>query len=225
MLSPDARAKLNPDDDALFYRQPRLVRHVDDGFIHRLQALYRERLRPGTRVLDLMSSWVSHLPGEMTFAHVEGHGMNAEELARNGRLDHHFVQNLNENPRLPLEDRSFDAVLCTVSVQYLQRPEAVFAEICRVLRPGGPALVSFSNRMFFEKAIQAWREASEAGRVELVKGYFASVRTSEGGGFTEPDVVAHVPPQRDHLAAFFGGASQDPFYAVVAERVGEGEKG
>ena len=218
MLSPEARAKLNPADDVLFYRTPRLVRHVDEGFIRRLQDLYRERLRPGTRLLDLMSSWVSHLPDELAFAHVEGHGMNADELARNERLDHAFVQDLNENPRLPLDDASFDAVLCAVSVQYLQRPEAVFAEVHRVLRPGGAAIVSFSNRMFFEKAIRAWREASEAGRVELVERYFAGVQTSEGSGFTTPEVVAHVPPERDRLAASFGAATSDPFYAVLAQR-------
>ena len=220
MLSPEARAKLNPDDDALFYSQPRFVRHVDEGFIGRLQVLYRERLRPGTRLLDLMSSWVSHLPDEMAFAHVEGHGMNAAELARNPRLDRFFVQNLNKGPQLPLEDATFDAVLCAVSVQYLQDPVAVFTEIHRVLRPGGVAIVSFSNRMFFEKAIQAWREASEAERVALVQQYFASVRTSSGGGFTEPEAVVHVPAQPDRLAALFGAATPDPFYAVVAQRAG-----
>ena len=220
MLSPEARAQLNPADDALFYRQPRFVRHVDDAFVEHLQALYRDRLRPGTRLFDLMSSWVSHLPEEMTFAHVEGHGMNAAELARNPRLDHFFVQNLNENPHLPLEDATFDAVLCAVSVQYLQHPDAAFAEIHRVLRPGGLAIISFSSRMFFEKAIQAWREASEAERVELVKRYFASVRTSKGEGFTEPEAVVHAPARQDRLAALFGAAAVDPFYAVVAQRAG-----
>ena len=158
----------------------------------------------------MMSSWVSHLPEEMEFAHVEGHGLNAEELARNSRLDHYFVQDINANPKLPLPDRDFDAVVNTVSVQYLQYPEAVFAEIHRILKPGGVAIFSFSNRMFYQKAIQAWRDGSEASRVELVKQYFTSVP-----GFTEPEVIAHQSNAPNFLQ-WLGAASGDPFYAVIA---------
>ncbi|PLZ98033.1 SAM-dependent methyltransferase, partial [Fischerella thermalis CCMEE 5328] len=181
LLRPEQRTKLDADDDKQFYSFPRLVTHVDEGFIQQLTDLYRDRLQPNTRILDMMSSWVSHLPEEMQFAHVEGHGLNAEELAHNPRLNHYFVQDLNENPRLPLPDQEFDAVLNCVSVQYLQYPEAVFSEIYRVLKPGGIAIISFSNRMFYQKAIQAWRDTSEATRIELVKGYFNSVP-----GFTTP---------------------------------------
>lgn len=212
MLRPDQRTKIDPSDDAQFYDFPRFVTHVDDGFIQQLTDLYRSRLKPNTRILDLMSSWVSHLPEELEFAHVEGHGMNAEELDRNARLNHYFVQNLNQNPKLPLEDQSFDAVLNTVSVQYLEYPEAIFSEIHRVLKPGGIAIISFSNRMFFQKAIQAWRENSEADRVELVKRYFASVP-----GFTPPELLV----RQSQIPAMFqmlGLAGGDPFYAVMAER-------
>ncbi len=173
-LQPDGRTKLDDSDDSQFYSLPRFVTHVDEGFIQQLTDLYRDRLQPNTRILDMMSSWVSHLPEEIKFAHVEGHGLNAEELARNPQLNHYFVQNLNENPKLPLKDQDFDAVINTVSVQYLQYPEAVFSEIHRILKPGGIAIFSFSNRMFFQKAIQSWREGSEASRVELVKSYFHS---------------------------------------------------
>jgi hypothetical protein len=108
----------------LFYDHPRFVTHVDNNFIKQLTQVYRDLIPARARVLDLMSSWVSHLPEEVVYRHVEGHGLNTEELAKNPRLDHYFVQNLNENPKLPLEDRSFDAVLIAVSVQYLQYPEA-----------------------------------------------------------------------------------------------------
>ncbi|HIK40694.1 class I SAM-dependent methyltransferase [Thermoleptolyngbya sp. M55_K2018_002] len=213
ILEPAQRRKLDETDDALFYDYPRFVTHVDDGFIQQLTDLYRERLKPDTRILDMMSSWVSHLPEEMTFAHVEGHGMNAEELARNPRLDHYFVQNLNQNQLLPLPDQSFDAVLNTVSVQYLQRPEAVFAEIYRILKPGGLAIVSFSNRMFFQKAIQAWVEASESQRVELVKRYFEQIP-----GFGKIETIARQPSVPPFLQ-LLGMGGGDPFYAVMAERV------
>ncbi|PMB17847.1 SAM-dependent methyltransferase [Fischerella thermalis CCMEE 5319] len=212
LLRPEQRTKLDADDDKQFYSFPRFVTHVDEGFIQQLTDLYRDRLQPNTRILDMMSSWVSHLPEEMQFAHVEGHGLNAEELAHNPRLNHYFVQDLNENPRLPLPDQDFDAVLNCVSVQYLQYPEAVFSEIYRVLKPGGIAIISFSNRMFYQKAIQAWRDASEATRVELVKGYFQSVP-----GFTTPEVIA----RQSNIPAFLqwlGAGGGDPFYAVIARR-------
>jgi hypothetical protein len=205
------RSKLDPTDDSLFYNFPRFVTHVDDAFIQHLTDLYRQRLKPNTRILDLMSSWVSHLPEEIDFVHVEGHGMNAEELAANPRLNHFFVQNLNQNPRLPFPDQSFDAVLNTASVQYLQYPEEVFAEVHRVLNPEGIAIVSFSNRMFFQKAIQSWRESSESRRVELVRSYFAAVP-----GFTEAEVERVLP--KVTLLSFLRGASSDPFYAVMARR-------
>lgn len=175
LLRPNQRVKLDDTDDKLFYAYPRFVTHIDEGFIQQLTDLYRQRLKPNTRIFDMMSSWVSHLPEEMQFTHVEGHGLNGEELGRNPRLNHYFVQNLNDNPQLPLQDREFDAVLNCVSVQYLQYPEAVFSEIHRILKPGGVAIISFSNRMFFQKAIQAWRDASETSRIELVKRYFSSV--------------------------------------------------
>jgi SAM-dependent methyltransferase len=188
------------------------VTHVDEGFIEQLTQLYRDRLQPHTRIFDMMSSWVSHLPQEMEFAHVEGHGMNAEELARNPRFNHYFVQNLNQNPKLPLPDQDFDAVLNCVSIQYLQYPDAVFSEIYRILKPGGIAIISFSNRMFYQKAITAWRDGTEQSRVELVKNYFQSVP-----GFSSPEVIARQSSTPNFLQ-MFGVGSSDPFYAVIAQR-------
>lgn len=214
LLQPTQRTKLDESDDNQFYDFPRFVTHVDDSFIQQLTDLYRQRLQPHTRIFDTMSSWVSHLPEEMEFEHVEGHGMNEEELARNPRLNHYFTQNLNQNQLLPLPDQSFDAVLNTVSVQYLQLPEAVFAEIYRVLKPDGIAIVSFSNRMFYQKAIQAWRDSSEAERVELVKGYFNAIP-----GFSQPEVIAR-PGSVPGFLQLLGMSGGDPFYAVIAQRVG-----
>lgn len=213
LLASHQRTKMDPTSDTLFYEMPRFVTHVDEGFIQQLTDLYRERLRPGMRILDLMSSWVSHLPTDVDFEWVEGHGLNGEELAKNPQLDHYFVQNLNENDQLPLADQSFDAVLNTVSVQYLQYPEAVFAEIYRILKPGGIAIVSFSNRMFYQKAIAAWRDASEAQRVHLVKQYFQSVP-----GFGTPEVISRSA-SAPMLMQMLGMGGSDPFYAVIAERL------
>jgi SAM-dependent methyltransferase len=213
MLRPEQRSKLDDTNDIDFYDSPRFVTHVDEGFINRLKDLYREQLEPNTRILDLMSSWVSHLPDEMKFAHLEGHGMNASELAKNPRLDHYFVQNLNKNPKLTLNDADFDAVLNTVSVQYLQYPEAVFSEIHRILKPNGIGIVSFSNRMFYQKAIAAWRDGTDTSRLELVKQYFQSV-----DGFSKPEVLMRQMPQPSfwQMLGIVGG---DPFYAVMARKL------
>lgn len=215
LLQPHQRTKLDETQDDLFYEAPRFVTHVDDKFIEQLMQVYRDRIPPNTCVLDLMSSWVSHLPPEATYSHIEGHGLNAAELAKNLRLDHYFVQNLNADPKLPLEDQSFDAVLIAVSVQYLQYPEAVFSEIHRVLKPGGVAIVSFSNRMFYQKAIQAWRDSSDQDHIQMVTAYFEAV-----SGFTAPEVIVNKP-EENALLALLNIAIQDPFFAVVAERVPE----
>lgn len=212
LLPSEQRQKLDETDDALFYGAPRFVTHVDEGFIQQLTDVYRDRISPNSRVLDLMSSWVSHLPEDVEYEHVGGHGLNQQELARNPQLDHFFVQNLNDNQQLPLPNSSFDAVLIAVSVQYLQQPEIVFAEIARVLKPGGVAIVSFSNRMFYQKAIQAWRDGSERDRIELVKRYFQSVPE-----FGSPEVIAKtsdLPP----ILQLLGVPVGDPFYAVIAYR-------
>ncbi|MBE9028197.1 class I SAM-dependent methyltransferase [filamentous cyanobacterium LEGE 11480] len=212
-LKPHERRKLDESDDLQFYDAPRFVTHVDEGFIQQLTALYRDRLKPNTRILDLMSSWVSHLPDDVSFEHVEGHGMNSAELARNPRLNHYFVQNLNHEPKLPLEDASFDAVLCTVSVQYLQYPEAIFSEIYRVLKTDGIAIFSFSNRMFYQKAIASWRDGSERDRIALVKSYFGSVPR-----FSTPEVI-QSEAKTLKLLQMFGLPGSDPFYAVIARRM------
>ncbi len=213
LLHPEQRLKLDRTEDNFFYSIPRFVTHVDNNFITQLTQLYRELLQPQTHILDLMSSWVSHLPEEVEFSHVEGHGMNEEELQKNTRLNSYFIQNLNKNLELPFEDGTFDAVLNTVSVQYLEYPEAIFSEMARVLKPNGVAIISFSNRMFYEKAIAAWRDGSETSRVELVVKYFQSV-----ANFSKPKVIAN----QSSLAPFLqmlGIAGADPFYAVYAYKI------
>ncbi len=199
VLSDAEREKLDSRPDGTFYDQPRFVTHVDDGFLARLTALYDELLEDGDRVFDAMSSHVSHLP-DRTFARVVGHGMNERELAENDALDSWLVRSFNEDPSLPFEDASFDAVLCAVSVQYLQYPGAVFAEFARVLDDDGVLVVSFSDRMFPTKAVRAWRTRSTDERVDLVRSYVEAT-----GGFGEVRVVRDQP-------------ERDPFRAVVARR-------
>jgi hypothetical protein len=119
VLPPGAFDKEDRGDDLAFYAPARLVTHIDDAAIGALTQLYADLVPAGARILDLMSSWVSHLPEQRRYAEVIGHGMNPDELAANPRLDRWFVQDLNADPRLPLDASAFDAALCCVGVQYL----------------------------------------------------------------------------------------------------------
>ena len=178
--------------DGFFYEQPRFVQHIDDTTIAALTAFYGEFLPADCRVLDLMSSWVSHLP-TARYACVEGLGMNAEELAANKRLDAYVVHDLNEDPRLPFEAERFDRALIAVSVQYLVRPIEVFAELRRVLAPGGQVAVALSHRCFPTKAVLAFRALPSNDRVRLVSAYL------HRAGFADIDLADRSPPQGDPL--------------------------
>jgi SAM-dependent methyltransferase len=203
------------EDESLdnnFYTMPRLVVHVDDHFIETLSKFYAEVLPPNGVILDLMSSYKSHLPEKTQFAKVIGHGMNGVELKANDRLDDYFLQNLNQNPQLPFEENTFDAVLCAVSVQYMIKPIQIFREVGQVLKPGGVFIVSFSNRMFPTKAIRLWRESNEPMRVALVKEYF-----KQSGAFAEPEVFEEVDKRAGSFFSMFYGGN-DPVYIVSGKK-------
>jgi SAM-dependent methyltransferase len=197
-LPPAAFDKADPSPDAEFYVEPRYVTHIDDGAIAAVTQVYRQTLPPGGAVLDLMSSWVSHLPEDVTYGSVVGHGMNAEELAANPRFSRWFVQDLNLEPVLPLADDSFDGACLCVSVQYLQRPVEVFRDVVRVLRPGAPFVVSFSNRCFPTKAVAIWQAFSGPDQQRLVGAYMRAA------GFTDVAVQASTPLQGDPLWVVIG---------------------
>lgn len=197
----------DPSPDADFYGPPRFVTHIDDGAIAAVGELYAELGLDGDaaqprRVLDLMSSWVSHLrsaPAELVVL-----GMNAAELEANPMATERIVQDLNADPSLPLPDASVDGVVCCVSIDYLVRPVEVLAETARVLRPGAPVVITFSNRCFPTKAIRGWLVTDDAQHCAIVAEYLRLA-----GGFTEPEVSLRTPAGRYH---------GDPLYAVVARR-------
>ena len=197
---PQAFEKMDPTPDAEFYQSPRFVTHIDDAAVAAVTELYREIVPVGGDVLDLMSSWVSHLPPETQYGTVVGHGMNATELARNPRLTRWFVQDLNADPTLPLEDGSFDAVLCCVSVQYQQRPVEVWREALRVARPGARAIVTFSNRCFPTKAVALWGATGDEDHARIVAAYLSEA------GWTDVRAEDRSPARRrsDPLLAVIG---------------------
>ncbi len=186
--------------DESFYVMPRLVTHIDDGAIAAVTQLYREYFPAGSVLLDAMSSWISHLPPDVMYEKVVGVGMNAQELDANPRLDERLVQNLNRKPDLPFEDASFDGAAICVSVQYLIHPAIVFREIGRVLRPGAPLIVTFSNRCFPTKAVSIWQALDDEGHTQLVERYFA-----DAGNWEAVEVLDRSPDRR----------RGDPLYAVI----------
>jgi SAM-dependent methyltransferase len=196
--------------DTRFYQDPRLVVHVDEHFIASLGQFYTDWLPEGGVILDLMSSYKSHLPAEYNPGFVVGHGMNEIELQANDQLNKYFIQDLNRDPSLPFEANHFDSVLNTVSVQYLRRPVEVFREVGRVLKPGGVFIVSFSNRMFPTKAVALWRNLDEQGRVDLVQQYF-----NESKAFEAPQLFSDIDT-RHHSGSIWASfyAAKDPVYIV-----------
>ena len=202
-------ARDDPSADDRFYDPVRMVTHIDEGAISAVGQLYADLGIDGSsgasrRVLDLMSSWISHLrvpPSELVVL-----GMNAAELAANPMATARIVHDLNRDPLLPFPDASFDAVLCCVSIDYLIRPVEVLAEAARVLRPGGPVVITFSNRCFPTKAIHGWLATDDAGHCAILVDYLR-----QAGGFGEPDVSRRTPAERSYRG--------DPLYAVVARRL------
>jgi SAM-dependent methyltransferase len=180
-ISPDnAFHRYDETEDALFYRQPRFVAHIEPGTIAGVTQLYREILPEGQPILDLMSSWISHFPPEMRFSRVAGLGMSRAELAANPVLSDYRVQDLNLNPILPYSDGEFAAAMICVSVQYLTDPVAVLRDLGRVLRQGAPIVITFSNRCFPTKAVMIWQALNDEGHLNLVESYLKAAGNWEG---------------------------------------------
>lgn len=195
-----------PDEE--FYGVPRLVTHIDNRAIAAVTQLYRETFPPGGEILDLMSSWVSHLPEEVRYERVIGLGMNEEELKRNPRLDDYVVQNLNETPKLPFGDAEFDGVGICVSIDYLTKPVAVLREVGRVLKAGSAVVITFSNRCFPTKAVAIWHQLDDQGHMRLVESYLR-----ETGNFENVRSLDRSPRR----------LFSDPLYAVIGESTGPRE--
>ena len=184
--------------------EPASARHVDDAALAAITDLYREILPPGGAILDLMSGWVSHLPPEIPYSRVVGIGLNACELAENPFLDEWRVQELNRNPRLPFAAGEFDGAALCVSVQHLTRPAEVIREVGRVLKPGAPLVVTFSERCRPARPIGCWCLLDDAGHLCLIAHHFA-----EAGNWGDLRCLDRTPA---------GGG--DPLYAVIGRSLG-----
>lgn len=207
-------ARADETDDAHFYREPRLVQHIDSAAEAQVAAIYARALPRRARVLDLMSSCFSHLPAARDDLSVTGLGMNAQELEQNPMLAHGVLHDLNADPRLPFADGAFDAVICTVSFEYLTRPLAVLADVARVLAPGGTLVIVLSERWFPPKAIALWTELHPFERLG-----FALECLRRTSAFTDlaTESVRGLPrPADDKYGSTL--AFSDPIYAVWGTR-------
>ena len=210
------------EPDTEFYDVPRLVNHIDDYAIAAVGDVYRRFLAPGGDYLDLMSSWVSHFPESFEIGSLTGLGMNASELSQNPRLNERVVQDLNVAPILPFDDSCFEGVVICVSVQYLARPIEVFSEIGRVLKPGAPLIVTFSNRCFPTKAVRIWLSLDDDDRGRLVAVYAEKSGAFDGAKLYDVSprkMMIGLPPDPElREKAAKGEVHTDPVYAVVASK-------
>ena len=189
--------------DRVFYEQPRLLLHVDEQTSRALAGWLQTTLPPRGDILDLMSAYASHLPPGPHFRTVVGLGMNTIELRENPALTSGLIADLNARPVLPFRDRAFDVCLLSFSIQYLTKPVPVFAEIARVLKPGGTLHVAFSRRLFPTKAVAVWRAGSDQEHARLVALYVLAA-----GGFALPDFNCPLD----------GKSGFDPLYVVSASK-------
>jgi len=216
-LPADAFVRTDNSDDAIFYSRDRLVDHLDTLALRTIEeTIGRLVVEEEPAILDLMASCDSHIPASVSASRAVGLGLNERELTTNPALDEFVIHDLNKEPVLPFEDDSFDAVLNTVSVDYMTNPVKVFSEVGRILKPGGLFLVSFSNRFFQEKVVKIWRQASSEQRIQLVESFFY-----EAAVFEDPVVfVSRGKPRPDNDKYTALGVPSDPVFMVYAEKRG-----
>jgi len=198
--------RYDESSDFIFYSQPRFVTHIDDAAIGALTKYYAREFPPAgdnVAILDVCSSWISHYPEGYKAGKISGLGMNEDELKRNPILTDYTVRDLNEDPSFPYEDNTFDVVTNTVSVDYLTKPLEVMKEVNRVLKPGGLAIMSFSNRCFPTKAVAIWTATGDLDHVWIVGSYYHFA-----GGFDAPSAEDISP----------NPGKTDPMFVVTARK-------
>lgn len=213
----DAFTRHDETDDTRFYSTDRFVEHLDSVALATIENLIVSlTVEEKPVILDLMASWDSHIPDSIKLGTVVGLGLSENELQQNRVLDRYVLHDINDDPHLPFENDVFDAVICTVSVDYMTKPVDVFQDVGRILKGGGLFLVIFSNRMFPQKAVKIWSESSEDERVFLVEDFF-----KQTGLFDNPQVFVSQGKPRPHDDKYAHlNIPSDPVYAVYANRIG-----
>jgi len=209
-LSPHFFRRLDESDDAIFYAQPRIIKHIDENASQAIAKFLTPILPTDQPILDLMSSAYSHFPFGFESTNVVGIGLNQAELEYNSMLGEFHLQDLNQKPILPFTDQTFAVVVITVSIQYLTKPILIFQEINRILKGEGLLIIFYSNRMFPTKAIAVWHQTDEAQKKDLITNYF-QVGSSESGEFM-PVHFLDITPETQI------GTHTDPVYVAMAKK-------
>ncbi|MBC7262854.1 MAG: class I SAM-dependent methyltransferase [Chloroflexi bacterium] len=113
--------------------QRRYYPALEERVFRELKGLLSDILRPGARVLDAGSgrgTWILELYRDRIASWVRAD----IEQPRDEAVEN-FVQ--CDLAAMPFSDASFDLVLCYNVIEHLADPPRVFADIARVLRPGG----------------------------------------------------------------------------------------
>ena len=203
-----ADAAADDATDAASSHDPDYAR-IDGATIAAVTNLYREILPPGGAILDVMSGWVPHLPPEAPYRRVVGIGIDRRGLMENPFLDEWRMQDLNSNPVLPFATGEFDGATMCAAIQHLARPGEVIRELARVLRPGAPLVITFSNRCVATKPIACWCLLDESGHLCLIAQHFAGA-----GNWADIRCLDRTPP---------GGGQ--PLYAVIGRSLGTAPPG
>lgn len=175
---PFTEADLTPEwsgNDGAFYTVPKFGHHAGDECRASLSEFYGSVLPPNGQgaVLDLCSSFTSHYPEGYKAKKCVALGLNFLELVANPSKTDYKVQDLNQNPKLPFDDASFDVITNSLSVDYMTRPLELFEEMHRVLKPGGLACMAFTNRCFPTKIVPIWNKPfTEMHHAQTVGAYF-----------------------------------------------------
>ena len=202
--------RLDSTPDSNFYTEPRFVEHVDQNAVRAMtDYISNQAIQDSDSILDLCSSWTSHIDTKAKMNLVAGLGMNEIELKANPVLSEYIVRDLNDNPTLPYSDNAFSVVLCQLSIDYLTKPLDIMKEVSRVLKPGGKVHILFSNRLFIQKAVAVWTGADDIDHAYTVGSYLAFCN----GEFE--NIQARDLSTRQGRKKMIVG---DPLYVVIATK-------
>lgn len=156
------------------------------------ERLYPSLADPNWLVLKerrrIFERWLTQLSaGELDVLDVGGRiqpyrALIANRLRRYVAVDLHLTPLVNVMARgeqLPLADAEFNLVICTQVLEYVVQPSLVFAEIHRVLRPGGVLLLSAPSACIVDGEDECWRFLP-AGLRHLLAGFSRVQVAAEG---------------------------------------------
>jgi hypothetical protein len=248
--SPADFKRMDESPDTSFYSDSRFCTHIDDAAIASLRRYYDTVLPRSGRILDLCSSWISHYPQAVENAAIQGElevvglGMNNAELKKNQVLHKRILQDLNEDPNIPLtvcdehavsglqsadsvdsESGLLDCTTCVVSLDYLTRPREVLESVRKLTKSGGSCLIIVSSRMFPTKATSAWINRTPEQRLQMVGDYlhFAGWKDIEIVDIKAGDAANAPAEDQGGLQGFMqrmGMSGSDPLWCVRAFKRG-----